>query len=199
MATLPGIDANDEPKSLAAFRFYCCVLGALGQLPVSGQETPGGAGGAEAALVSVAALHHLPLLLHSPQLSLPPPPPPPLSLPPPPLLLLMLLLTTSAAPPPHPTPPLSPQEGPTAALPLLSEEWVDELLARCFAIISNLDSPEHRGTSVLRCSTAQSVQYTYSTLQYIAAICVALGRPAGGAGTAQESVQPRTECSQGAG
>jgi hypothetical protein len=34
MATLPGIDANDEPKSLAAFRFYCCVLGALGQLPV---------------------------------------------------------------------------------------------------------------------------------------------------------------------
>ncbi|KAI3424360.1 hypothetical protein D9Q98_009913 [Chlorella vulgaris] len=69
MATLPGIDANDEPKSLAAFRFYCCVLGALGQLP----------------------------------------------------------------------------EGPTAALPLLSEEWVDELLARCFAIISNLDSPEHRG------------------------------------------------------
>ena len=35
MATLPGIDANDEPKSLAAFRFYCCVLGSVGQLPVS--------------------------------------------------------------------------------------------------------------------------------------------------------------------
>lgn len=34
MATLPAIDANDEPKSLAAFRFYCCVLGSLGQLPV---------------------------------------------------------------------------------------------------------------------------------------------------------------------
>jgi hypothetical protein len=35
MATLPGIDANDEPKSLAAFRFYCCALGSLGPLPVS--------------------------------------------------------------------------------------------------------------------------------------------------------------------
>lgn len=35
MATLPAIDANDEPKSLAAFRFYCCALGSLGQLPVS--------------------------------------------------------------------------------------------------------------------------------------------------------------------
>ena len=34
VATLPAIDANDEPKSLAAFRFYCCTLGALGQLPV---------------------------------------------------------------------------------------------------------------------------------------------------------------------
>lgn len=37
MATLPAIDANDEPKSLAAFRFYCCVLGSLGQLPVRPQ------------------------------------------------------------------------------------------------------------------------------------------------------------------
>ncbi|KAL4431419.1 hypothetical protein ABPG75_006675 [Micractinium tetrahymenae] len=69
MATLPAIDANDEPKSLAAFRFYCCVLGSVGQLP----------------------------------------------------------------------------EAPTPALPLYTEEWVEELLSRCFAIITNLDSPEHRG------------------------------------------------------
>ena len=34
MAMLPGIDANDPPKSLAAFRFYCCVLSSVGQLPV---------------------------------------------------------------------------------------------------------------------------------------------------------------------
>lgn len=34
MATLPGIDANDPPKSLAAFRFYCCVLSTVGELPV---------------------------------------------------------------------------------------------------------------------------------------------------------------------
>ena len=69
MATLPAIDANDEPKSLAAFRFYCCALGSVGQLP----------------------------------------------------------------------------EAPTQALPLYTDEWVEELLSRCFAIITNLDAPEHRG------------------------------------------------------
>jgi len=37
MATLPGIDANDPPKSLAVFRLYCCVLSCIGELP----ETPG--------------------------------------------------------------------------------------------------------------------------------------------------------------
>jgi hypothetical protein len=37
MATLPGIDANDPPKSLAVFRLYCCVLSCSGELP----ETPG--------------------------------------------------------------------------------------------------------------------------------------------------------------
>ena len=40
-------------------------------------------------------------------------------------------------------PPL--QETPTPALPLYTEEWVEELISRCFAIITNLDSPEHRG------------------------------------------------------
>ena len=35
MAALPGIDANDPPKSLAAFRFYCCVLSSIGELPSS--------------------------------------------------------------------------------------------------------------------------------------------------------------------
>ncbi|KAH7621507.1 hypothetical protein Ndes2526B_g03845 [Nannochloris sp. 'desiccata'] len=39
MATLPGIDANDPPKSLAVFRLYCCVLSCSGELP----ETPGDA------------------------------------------------------------------------------------------------------------------------------------------------------------
>ena len=35
MATLPGIDANDPPKSLAVFRLYCSVLSSIGELPVS--------------------------------------------------------------------------------------------------------------------------------------------------------------------
>lgn len=34
MATVPGIDANDPPKSLAVFRFYAIVLSSLAQLPV---------------------------------------------------------------------------------------------------------------------------------------------------------------------
>ena len=34
MATTPGVDANDPPKSLAVFRFYCCVLSSVGELPV---------------------------------------------------------------------------------------------------------------------------------------------------------------------
>ena len=33
-ATLPGIDANDPPKSLAVFRLYCCVLSCVGSLEV---------------------------------------------------------------------------------------------------------------------------------------------------------------------
>ena len=32
--TLPCIDANDEPKTLACFRFYCTILSSVGQLPV---------------------------------------------------------------------------------------------------------------------------------------------------------------------
>ena len=46
-------------------------------------------------------------------------------------------------------PPL--QEAPTPALPLYTEEWVEELLSRCFAIITNLDSPEHRGGCCTLC------------------------------------------------
>lgn len=34
MAVLPGIDANDEPKTLAAFRFFCIVLSSVGELSV---------------------------------------------------------------------------------------------------------------------------------------------------------------------
>lgn len=30
ISTLPGIDANDPPKSLAVFRLYCCVLSCVG-------------------------------------------------------------------------------------------------------------------------------------------------------------------------
>lgn len=44
-----------------------------------------------------------------------------------------------------PCPRPTPQEAPTPSLPLYSEEWVEELLSRVFAIITNLDSPEHRG------------------------------------------------------
>ena len=33
-ATLPGIDANDEAKTLACFRFYCSALSCMGQLEV---------------------------------------------------------------------------------------------------------------------------------------------------------------------
>lgn len=31
-ASLPGIDANDPPKSLACFRLYCIVLCSIGPL-----------------------------------------------------------------------------------------------------------------------------------------------------------------------
>lgn len=34
MAVLPGIDANDEQKTLAAFRFFCIVLSSVGELSV---------------------------------------------------------------------------------------------------------------------------------------------------------------------
>ncbi len=35
-ATLPGIDANDEGKTRAVFRFYCMVLATTSSLAVSG-------------------------------------------------------------------------------------------------------------------------------------------------------------------
>lgn len=35
MATLPAIDANDPPKTLASFRLYCMVLSSVGTLQVS--------------------------------------------------------------------------------------------------------------------------------------------------------------------
>lgn len=65
-ATLPGIDANDPPKSLAVFRLYCCVLSCVGPLREDG-------------------------------------------------------------------------------IGLYSEEWANDLLARTFAVISNVDSPESGG------------------------------------------------------
>lgn len=34
-ATLPGIDANDERKTRAVFRFYCMVLASTGMFDVS--------------------------------------------------------------------------------------------------------------------------------------------------------------------
>jgi hypothetical protein len=34
MAVLPGIDANDEQKTLVAFRFFCIVLSSVGELSV---------------------------------------------------------------------------------------------------------------------------------------------------------------------
>ena len=33
-AVLPGIDANDERKTRAVFRFYCLVLSSIGELKV---------------------------------------------------------------------------------------------------------------------------------------------------------------------
>lgn len=65
-ATLPGIDANDPPKSLAVFRLYCCVLSCVGPLKDDN-------------------------------------------------------------------------------IGLYSEEWANDLLARTFAVISNVDSPESGG------------------------------------------------------
>ena len=65
-ATLPGIDANDPPKSLAVFRLYCCVLSCVGPLKENG-------------------------------------------------------------------------------IGLYSEEWANDLLARTFAVISNVDTPESGG------------------------------------------------------
>lgn len=129
MATLPAIDANDEPKSLAAFRFYCCVLGSLGQLPVRPR-----------CMLAHACLPHFrqraaPCLGH-PQ--------------PPWLHARLSKERRQAAPyrlllPPRPPCSPAPQEAPSPSLPLYSEEWLEELLSRVFAIITNLDSPEHRG------------------------------------------------------
>ncbi|KAK9835280.1 hypothetical protein WJX84_012367 [Apatococcus fuscideae] len=39
-ATLPGIDANDEAKTLACFRFYCSALSCMGQLEAEPQHYP---------------------------------------------------------------------------------------------------------------------------------------------------------------
>lgn len=45
MSTLPGIDANDPPKSLAVFRLYCCILSCVGDLPVRSFGFAWGLGG----------------------------------------------------------------------------------------------------------------------------------------------------------
>lgn len=131
MATLPAIDANDEPKSLAAFRFYCCTLGSLGQLPVSFLHVV-----LSSNLLFLAAFR---------------------------LFCCTLGFWTSCrrvstggvqphpdamrchSPSPTVLPTICLQEAPSPTLPLYAEEWVEELLGRCFAIITNLDSPEHRG------------------------------------------------------
>lgn len=39
------------------------------------------------------------------------------------------------------------QEVATPGFPLETEIWVEELLSHVFAVISNLDAPEHRGAS----------------------------------------------------
>ncbi|KAK9865395.1 hypothetical protein WJX84_009143, partial [Apatococcus fuscideae] len=39
-ATLPGIDANDEAKTLACFRFYCCALSCMSQLEAEPSNYP---------------------------------------------------------------------------------------------------------------------------------------------------------------
>ena len=38
MATLPGIDANDPPKTLACFRLYCGIFSSVGSISGLGQE-----------------------------------------------------------------------------------------------------------------------------------------------------------------
>lgn len=40
MATLPCIDANDPPKTLATFRLYCAVLSSVGELPEDPSASP---------------------------------------------------------------------------------------------------------------------------------------------------------------
>ena len=122
VAALPAIDANDERKSLAAFRFYCCLLSSLGGLPVRARCARcacggGGVGGAwspRSAFGAVAALQRARAWLRRARVS--------------------------PAPLPHPPthPARTPQEGPTPALPLYTEEWAEELLARCFAVVAAL-------------------------------------------------------------
>lgn len=176
MATLPAIDANDEPKSLAAFRFYCCALGSLGQLPVrlsgvlpsrpacvlrlcllgetqysahlllrTGVPWPAARGCWSLLMLGAAQLERSPAPrnterdaahrnLHPSCL---------------PCQKEKQCLTFKS----HPclSHIIALQESPTPTLPLYSEEWVEELLSRVFAIITNLDSPEHRGKLDLGC------------------------------------------------
>ena len=104
-AMLPGIDANDDRKTRAVFRFYCVVLSSVGDLPVrlpthscqasvSGRARFGCAGRTGQSECAASGC---------------------------------LCLQAGESP-----------------LPLYTEEWLEELLARIFAILSNLDSPETR-------------------------------------------------------
>lgn len=45
-AVIPGVDANDPPKTLATLRFFVSALSAVGTLTDPDEEEPGGAGGA---------------------------------------------------------------------------------------------------------------------------------------------------------
>lgn len=48
---------------------------------------------------------------------------------------------------------LSPQEEGSAApsaLPLAAEAWADDLLSRIFAVLTNLEAPDHRASDQVR-------------------------------------------------
>lgn len=125
-AVLPGIDANDEKKTRAVFRFYCLVLSSIGELKV---DLPTAYGSfsklpkffwqckmpfRNAVLEIRKSLlpHHISGFHKEEQV---------------PLQLAYYWLQSD-----------------TSGLPLFKEEWLDDLLARIFELLRNLDSPETR-------------------------------------------------------
>ncbi|KAG2489806.1 hypothetical protein HYH03_011755 [Edaphochlamys debaryana] len=114
MAALPGLDANDEPKTNAVLQLYVAVLSALPRLRGAGEDEAED----EAAAREEEEEH------------------------------AFLRAAAKAAPA-----TLAPQAGAGGGkglvLSIYVAEWADEVLERCLALLSNLDSgPGQRGTDL---------------------------------------------------